>query len=273
MGFRGGCRISGLFFNLTGVQRTEQPGVRSPTATAVLIVKPITPIATLLLVTSSPSGTGAQEPVSIPDDPSCTGCEIRLERVATVGLDGPLLSRLRSLAMDSDGWFYVGSTYEPGVIAVYDPTGRHVRNIGREGEGPGEFRGLARPFVGPEDTVHVFEHVRHTVLAPRAEEFVRLRTLPLPPNWVAFTPDGTLLIQHALLIWTLEGQRLRTYRREAAWFPDWSRKRTTQITTENPMLSDIFQDGEGRVWTVIRVPDPAREPWGVRPGDLSCPNK
>ncbi|MGH7560295.1 MAG: hypothetical protein ACRENB_04660, partial [Gemmatimonadales bacterium] len=45
----------------------------------------------------------------------------------------------RSMAFDGEGRLYVADA-KPPIIKVYDRTGRLVRTIGREGEGPGEFR-------------------------------------------------------------------------------------------------------------------------------------
>jgi hypothetical protein len=44
----------------------------------------------------------------------------------------------------------------PAVVRVFDPTGRHLRNIGREGDGPGEFREPAA-LVGRGDTLVVLD--------------------------------------------------------------------------------------------------------------------
>ena len=55
-----------------------------------------------------------------------------------VGTPGELINP-RDLAIGDDGTVYV-SDDDPAVIKVYDSTGGFVRTIGREGEGPGEFR-------------------------------------------------------------------------------------------------------------------------------------
>ena len=45
----------------------------------------------------------------------------------------------RSMAVDEAGRVYVVDT-KPAIIKVYSPDGKMIRTIGREGEGPGEFR-------------------------------------------------------------------------------------------------------------------------------------
>ncbi|MFO7769440.1 MAG: 6-bladed beta-propeller [bacterium] len=50
-----------------------------------------------------------------------------------------LLSRPSYFVMDEGGWFYV-TDWGQSRIACFGPTGRYSHDIGREGEGPGEFR-------------------------------------------------------------------------------------------------------------------------------------
>lgn len=135
--------------------------------------------------------------VVIPNEVRQGAGEIRLERLAVVGRDpaGPAFSRMTSLAMDRDGYFYAGATYERGELAVFDPTGAFERRFGRRGQGPGEFASpIMRIVVGPGDSIHVFEGPRYTVLAPRAAGFGRLRNLPVNPRGAAFTPEGRLIV-------------------------------------------------------------------------------
>lgn len=66
----------------------------------------------------------------------------RLERARDIQpaeLDSAELLEPRDIAIADDGSVLVVDA-RPTVIKVYDPNGRHVRSIGREGSGPGEFR-------------------------------------------------------------------------------------------------------------------------------------
>ena len=69
----------------------------------------------------------------------------RVERVARAGVDdGPgALTVVSGLAVGPDGSAYVSQPQE-GILRVYDTRGRFVREIGRSGEGPGEFERPSR---------------------------------------------------------------------------------------------------------------------------------
>lgn len=133
----------------------------------------------------------AQEPT-----PGSGTLPIEVDTIATIGADGagPALSRLTGLAMDGEGRFYAARTYEPGEVAVYDQDGRYLRSFGRRGRGPGEYTSrMMRVLVAPNDTVHVLDGARHTVLEPGGGAFVRLTTLPFLPKQTSFTSDGRLV--------------------------------------------------------------------------------
>jgi hypothetical protein len=55
-----------------------------------------------------------------------------------------------------------------GEIRIYDPRGRHLSSFGREGDGPGEFRGLDRLWIGPGDSLVAYDALakRFTTFAP-----------------------------------------------------------------------------------------------------------
>lgn len=81
----------------------------------------------------------AQEVVHVAPEPSCDGCSIKVEHLATLGRTEDPVSPLwyARVAVDTSGNFFVGPTTSPGEIAVYSPSGELLRTIGREGEGPG----------------------------------------------------------------------------------------------------------------------------------------
>jgi hypothetical protein len=79
---------------------------------------------------------------------------VRVQPAGIVGVaEGPdeyQFGRITSIAADRDGVLYVGDQVRSRV-QVFDPSGRHVRTIGRQGPGPGEFRFLRQIAVGGHD--------------------------------------------------------------------------------------------------------------------------
>lgn len=73
-----------------------------------------------------------------------------LRRANTRGLESSLMAP-RSVAVGHDGRVFVGDE-EPARVVEFDSMGRFVRQIGREGSGPGEFRS---PIVGAGRTLVV----------------------------------------------------------------------------------------------------------------------
>jgi len=107
-------------------------------------------------------------------------------------------TRIVAAAVSPDGQVHVVQFGEP-VVRVYDSRGRHVRTIGRDGEGPGEFRALiALGFLG--DTLWTYDRSlrRISYFAPSGA-FIRSEApLPMPTprsrnDPVVFTSIATLL--------------------------------------------------------------------------------
>lgn len=66
-------------------------------------------------------------------------------------------------------------------VRIYDGEGRHLRSLGREGDGPGEFRGPARLRHVGGDTVEVVdEELRRTTRLTLDGEVVGVEDLPAP---------------------------------------------------------------------------------------------
>ena len=58
-----------------------------------------------------------------------------------------------SLAVDAAGNIFVADD-KPVEVMRYDPTGRYVGSVGREGEGPGEYRSAWLTYRGDTLVVH-----------------------------------------------------------------------------------------------------------------------
>lgn len=92
----------------------------------------------LLLLAAGP--LAAQSVIEIPDEVNCPDCEIVLTPITTIGkmADDVALRMDSQFAIDHERErIYVGQTYLPGAIVMYDFDGNLLGTFGRSGEGPG----------------------------------------------------------------------------------------------------------------------------------------
>jgi hypothetical protein len=89
-----------------------------------------------------PEGTQTVEYGHVPHEERVQRIELVEELVIGGGADSPayFLYRPRGVAVDDDGRIYVAD-YGDHQVKVYDKAGTHLRSLGREGQGPGEFTG------------------------------------------------------------------------------------------------------------------------------------
>ena len=289
---------------------------------------PLVHAAPLLMGLLADTSLGAQTSRTIPSTPACNSCSIEVRRIASLGNDSDPASARRfhvGVSRDSRGRYYVAPMADLAFIAVFDSTGRFLKQLGRRGKGPGEYQYVMMAHVGPNDSLYVLDEFnkRLTVLTPdhSVARIVPVRgTLthgfPLPDGrFVAagrfLTPERLGLPLHLLDStgvvrsfgatdpsvrsnefqaqlrqialarkggvwsarmdryeverWTLDGERVSHLAREAAWFPAWTEYsvRPPDIARPKPMLRAIWEDGEGRLWTVTEV---AKDNWrAMRP--------
>lgn len=122
----------------------------------------------------------------------------------TAGPEEQVFGDVTSVAADAAGRIYVADRVG-SLLRVYGPDGRFLRQIGREGRGPGEYESPVDLAFGPEGRLHVRDANRVTVLAPAGGEGVadsvvatRSRCPPTrrsgPPGrlttWSASGPDA-----------------------------------------------------------------------------------
>jgi len=139
----------------------------------------------LLLTVSAPTTGTAQERVRIAERPACARCRIVLTPAVRIGDeegDGIIEHMQSRGAVTRDGTVLVIGSYSTS-IKVFDRGGRFLRTLGREGDGPGEFRGISAVRIGHGDSVHVFDYMssRHSVFSPQLS-FVRSTPLPSLPS-------------------------------------------------------------------------------------------
>jgi hypothetical protein len=98
-----------------------------------------------------------ESPALLADRPLWTvAAEPTLEIGLLEGAEAYQLSQVQSARRLSDGRIVIanGGTHD---LRFFDATGTHVTSAGREGEGPGEFKGLGLVVVMPGDTLAVYD--------------------------------------------------------------------------------------------------------------------
>jgi hypothetical protein len=122
---------------------------------------------------------------------TCSDC-LELIHSLTLGeQDGPGFLEMTDLvAIDGKGQIWVGLLEN---LKVFSPEGTFIKEIGRRGEGPGEFRGNTRVVADRDVNIHVFDrnNSRHTLFSPDGEILSEWPILGKVPNAV-FLEDGRI---------------------------------------------------------------------------------
>lgn len=114
----------------------------------------------LLLFSSGLPGNASGQSVVDLREVTLPPWELGTERLRIGSVDGEhdAFVQIAQLRIDDEGLIYVLDTRLPGLL-VYDRDGRFVRQIGRRGDGPGEYR-RPGPFGLLGDTVWIAESKR-----------------------------------------------------------------------------------------------------------------
>lgn len=153
----------------------------------------------VFLTLAAPAVAAAQETASVSfADPHRH--TIQSARTVTIGsADGPDLLEYHpvTVAIDSRGRFYLTTALALHEVKVFDGSGRFLRVIGREGEGPGEFRRISALVITPGDSLYVLDNgnSRLTAFSP-AHGMVRTAPLPFGVDYpkVHYLPNDLLLV-------------------------------------------------------------------------------
>jgi len=78
------------------------------------------------------------------------------EELSIGGEECEMLSRPMLYTVDNGGRIYI-SDYQDQAIKVFDPDGKYIRSIGRQGEGPGEFSNIGSPTILPDGNLFVMD--------------------------------------------------------------------------------------------------------------------
>lgn len=115
----------------------------------------------------------------------CPDCEVRIREIVALGdAEGPgiLEDYVVETRLDGRGRYYVLEAFATR-IQVYGADGEHLASIGREGEGPGEFRNVSDIEVGDADSLYAFDLLNRTVSVFDPDHaFVRSDRLRITPN-------------------------------------------------------------------------------------------
>lgn len=77
--------------------------------------------------------------------------------------EGPeAFAEVRSFGVDRGGRMYILDA-QAQVVHVFEPTGAHLRTIGRKGAGPGEFNQANGLVVGADDRLWVYDHANQRI--------------------------------------------------------------------------------------------------------------
>lgn len=141
-------------------------------------------VACLLGVSATCPATGsvrAQEPAQVSGAVSCETCTITLDTIASIGgIQGKGLGVVTEhsvVAVDGRGRFLL-SELRQNEFSVFDSSGKFIRTVGRQGDGPGEYQiGISQIAPGPR-FIHVFENHRGRTLLDHEFNVVRTDRFP-----------------------------------------------------------------------------------------------
>jgi hypothetical protein len=130
---------------------------------------------------------------------ACVGCRLVVTRIVRLGStsgDGYLPAHPRGVARDSRGRYFVVSGSGAAPLA-FDSIGRFLGELGRRGQGPGEYVEARSVFVLPGDSILAFDRAnRYTVHTPSLRYARGGRTgnpFTILPSAIALLRDGSVI--------------------------------------------------------------------------------
>lgn len=179
----------------------------------------------LLLSSPGVGALGGQEPIRLTE--SCPECRIEFDTIAVLGdPEGPgmIPGEQNVVAVGPDGRFYVLSV-PATFVQLFAPDGRYLGRIGRDGEGPGEFRWPHSLHVDGDGRLRVVDAalLRISVFTPDGEferaipftegptpafDFFPFRGDSILLSGYGFTPDVFGRSVHVL---SRDGRRVRSF--------------------------------------------------------------
>ncbi len=125
---------------------------------------------------------------------------------AVEGDEPYLFFRVAGAFLLPDGGLIVVHSSRPPILRIYDRAGKHLRSIGGEGEGPGEFRNLQNAWLDNDGTLIAYDPnlgrvYRFTVAGElvdtrpvkQVQTYATMGRRDWPPRWFDRFGDGSLL--------------------------------------------------------------------------------
>lgn len=127
----------------------------------------------------------AQDTLVVSSEPACGSCSLEFEHVVRLGgFDDPVLLEYGPIHVRvTRNGSYIARTTGMSQLIVYNPDGAFQGTIGRDGDGPGEFRYITRHELDDDDSLFVFDasHGRLSVFDPTGS-LVRTERLDVSSN-------------------------------------------------------------------------------------------
>jgi hypothetical protein len=130
-----------------------------------------------------------------PEPASVDSLVVDLAIGSVSGPEEEVFGNVQDIDVDADGVIYVldGSLR---TVRVFSPSGEYLRSLGRQGEGPAEFRSPTQISVAPDGSVWVYDDLARVVvaIAPDGREVTRHPTRASGPTGgpLSFTWDGRI---------------------------------------------------------------------------------
>jgi len=178
----------------------------------------------------------------------CTGCEVSFEVLDTLGAsDDPAgVGMIADVLRTGDQGYLVSSEALGGTVIIYDAAGRYERELNRQGDGPGEFRGPPKFALGTGGIVlyerfapelHLFSgnlDFRQTIRLPGAGGSVRAD--PATGGWLASYAFGGGGADAGVLLLDQSGDVVRTM------------KPSAESSSLSGPTGDVVRDADGTIW-------------------------
>jgi hypothetical protein len=155
-------------------------------------------VAIAVSIFSVPAGMSAQTRLTIAETVACRDCRLQIEKVVQLGgvEGGPgYIGAPGSVVAWRNGWAVV-SLAKRYNVSLFDLNGAFIRDIGRAGSGPGEYRFIGKAFVDPVGDLLVVDQFAQRITRVR-QDLTQEVAFHLPSaslSSLIVSSDTTLLI-------------------------------------------------------------------------------